>query len=142
MRRPPRRHDGGNDMTRQHGTAPSQRQLRVGEEIRHMLAQLLTRGDLHDPDLFDVTITVTEVRMSPDLRHATAFVTPLGGAEMERTVAALRRAAPFLQRQVGRELRLRFTPALAFEADRTFEEATKIDRLLREIDHGEGGDGG
>ena len=107
-----------------------------------MLAQILARGDLHDPDLFDVTITVTEVRMSPDLRHATAFVTPLGGAEMERTVAALRRAAPFLQRQIGRELRLRFTPALAFEADRTFEEATKIDRLLREIDHGEGGDGG
>jgi ribosome-binding factor A len=128
-------------MTRQHGTAPSQRQLRVGEEIRHLLAQVLTRGDLRDPDLFDVTITVTEVRMSPDLRHATAFVTPLGGAGMERTVAALRRAAPFLQRQIGRELRLRFTPTLAFEADRTFDEATKIDRLLREIDRGEGGDG-
>lgn len=128
-------------MTHGHGTAPSQRQLRVGEEIRHMLAQVLTRGDLRDPDLFDVTITVTEVRMSPDLRHATAFVTPLGGAEMERTVAALRRAAPFLQRQVGRELRLRFTPTLAFEADRSFDEAGKIDRLLREIDHDGGGGG-
>jgi ribosome-binding factor A len=98
---------------------------------------------LRDPDLFDVTITVTEVRMSPDLRHATAFVTPLGGADMERVVAALKRAAPFLQRQIGRELRLRFTPALAFEADRSFDEASRIDRLLRGIDgEGTGGDDG
>jgi ribosome-binding factor A len=130
-------------MTRQHGTEPSQRQLRVGEEIRHMLAQILARGALRDPDLFDVTITVTEVRMSPDLRHATAFVTPLGGADMERVVAALKRAAPFLQRQVGRELRLRFTPALAFEADRSFDEASRIDRLLRGLDgDGTGGNDG
>jgi ribosome-binding factor A len=141
MRRPPRRHDGGSDMTRQHGTAPSQRQLRVGEEIRHALARILARGDLRDPELFDVAITVTEVRASPDLRHATAFVTPLGGADLERVVAALRRAAPFLQGRVGRELRLRFTPSLAFEADRSFDEAGKIDRLLREIDGDGDGDG-
>jgi ribosome-binding factor A len=127
-------------MTRHHGTPPSQRQLRVGEEIRHMLAQILARGDLHDPELFDVAITVTEVRMSPDLRQATAFVTPLGGADMERVVAALGRAAPFLRGQIGRELRLRYTPALAFEPDRTFEEAGRIDRLLRGLDRGEGGD--
>ena len=129
-------------MTRQHGsTEPSQRQLRVGEEIRHALAQVLTRGALRDPDLFDVAITVTEVRMSPDLRHATAFVTPLGGADIDRVVAALKRAAPFLQRQIGRDLRLRFTPSLAFEADRSFDEASRIDRLLRDIDAEDGGNG-
>jgi ribosome-binding factor A len=133
-------------MTRQHGTEPSQRQLRVGEEIRHALARLLARGELRDPELFDVAITVTEVRMSPDLRQATAFVTPLGGSDMERIVAALRRAAPFLQGRIGREMRLRFTPALHFEEDRSFDEAGRIDRLLRGLDHdggrNEGGDGG
>jgi ribosome-binding factor A len=130
-------------MTRQHGTAPSQRQLRVGEEIRHALARLLARGELHDPELFDVAITVTEVRLSPDLKHATAFVTPLGGSDMDRIVAALGRAAPFLQGRIGRELRLRFTPALHFEADRSFDEASKIDRLLHEIEReGDGGNGG
>ena len=127
-------------MTRQHGTAPSQRQLRVGEEIRHALARILARGGLRDPDLFDVAITVTEVRTSPDLRHATAFVTPLGGADMERVVAALKRAGPYLQGQVGRELRLRFTPSLHFEADRSFEEAGRIEQLLRDIDTEDGGD--
>ena len=127
-------------MTRHQGSEPSQRQLRVGEEIRHALARVLTRGGLRDPELFDVAITVTEVRMSPDLRHATAFVTPLGGAEIERVVAALKRAAPFLQGQVGRDLRLRFTPTLAFEPDRSFEQAGRIDRLLRGLDGGPGGD--
>src|SRR5690606_17999760 len=99
----------------------------------------LARGDLRDPDLFDVAITVTEVRLSPDLRHATAFVTPLGGVDMERVVAALKRAAPFLQGQIGRELRLRFTRALAFKADRSFEQAGRIDRLLRGLDDGDDG---
>ena len=128
-------------MTRQNATEPSQRQLRVGEEIRHALARILARGGLRDPDLFDVAITVTEVRASPDLRHATAFVTPLGGADMDRVVAALKRAAPYLQGQVGRELRLRFTPSLAFEADRSFDEANRIDRLLRDIGEQDDGDG-
>jgi ribosome-binding factor A len=132
-------------MTKKHGSAPSQRQLRVGEEIRHALARVLARGGLRDPDLFDVAITVTEVRASPDLRQVTAFVTPLGGVNMELVVAALGRAAPYLQGQIGRDLRLRSTPHLSFEPDRSFERAGRIDQVLRELDHddsrNEGGDG-
>ncbi|MEX0921508.1 MAG: 30S ribosome-binding factor RbfA [Rhodovibrionaceae bacterium] len=118
-------------MTRQPAKAPSQRQLRVGEEIRHVLAELLLRGQLRDPDLQGVTVTVTEVRISPDLKSATAFVTPLGGGAMETTVAALTRAAPFLRREMGRELRLRVLPELSFQPDRSFEEASRIDSLLQ-----------
>ncbi len=118
-------------MTRQSSKAPSQRQLRVGEEIRHVLAEVLARGHLRDPDLIGTTITVTEVRISPDLRNATAFVTPLGGAGMETTVAALTRAAPFLRRELGRELRLRSLPSLSFQPDRSFDEASRIDSVLQ-----------
>lgn len=118
-------------MTRQAAKAPSQRQLRVGEEIRHVLAEVLARGHLRDPDLQGVTITVTEVRISPDLKNATAFVTPLGGAGMEPTVAALSRAAGFLRHELGRELRLRVLPNLSFQPDRSFDEASRIDSVLQ-----------
>ena len=118
-------------MTRQPAKAPSQRQLRVGEEIRHVLAELLMRGHFRDPDLQDVTITVTEVRISPDLKNATAFVTPLGGAGMEATVEALTRASGFLRHELGRELRLRTLPHLSFQPDRSFDEASRIDAVLQ-----------
>lgn len=117
-------------MTRSRGSAPSQRQLRVGEEIRHLLVQILGRGDLRDPALTDASITVTEVRVSPDLKNATAFVTPLGGGDMAAIVKACRRAAPYLRGQLAGELTLKFTPALSFVADTSFEQASRIDGLL------------
>jgi ribosome-binding factor A len=125
-------------MTKTPSKAPGQRQLRVGEEIRHALSEVLARGELRDPDLIDVSLTVSEVRISPDLRNATAFVVPLGGAmgdqsrDMAPLLAALRRAAPFLRGRLGRTVKLRNTPALSFQADTSFDEASKIDALLRQ----------
>ncbi len=118
-------------MTVHRGKAPSQRQLRVGEELRHALARVLGRGDLHDPELRDVPITVTEVRLSPDLRKATAFVMPLGGGEESVVVEGLARAAAYLQGQVAREVALRFTPRLSFAVDESFAAASRVDALLR-----------
>lgn len=108
----------------------SQRQLRVGEELRHALAQVLARGELRDPHLAEVNVTVTEVRVSPDLKNATAFVVPLGGGHLEGTVAALNHAASFLRGQLGHEVRLRFTPRLSFQADHSFDEAAHINEIL------------
>jgi ribosome-binding factor A len=116
------------------GRAMSQRQLRVGEELRHALAQVFMRGEILDPDLRDVTITVTEVRVSPDLRNATAFVTPLGGRESDRTVSALNRCAGWLRGQVTRMVRLKFSPRIKFEMDRSFDAAERVDALLRRED--------
>ena len=110
---------------------PSQRQLRVGEEIRHVLVEVLARGDLRDPDLQGVSITVAEVRMSPDLKHGTAYVMPLGGGNVDTVVKALRRASGYLRGEVARGVRLRVAPELAFAADRSFEEASRIEAALR-----------
>ncbi len=118
-------------MSRSRGKAPSQRQLRVGEEIRHSLARILMEEDLHQPELADLTITVTEVRMSPDLKNATVFVTPLGGKSMAAAVEGLRKAMPFLRHTLASHLNLRFTPRLSFQADRSFDEAERIGALLR-----------
>lgn len=118
-------------MSRGAAKAPSQRQLRVGEQIRHVLARLLQEGRTHVEVLTHRDITVTEVRVSPDLKAATAFVTPLGGQDMPGTLADLRTAAPALRHELARELNLRFTPRLSFQADRSFDEAAKIDTLLR-----------
>lgn len=112
------------------GKAPSQRQLRIGEEIRHALADVFRRGDFRDPELQNLQVTVTEVRISPDLRNATAFVTPLGGEHVDEAVAALKRAAPFLRGQVARALNLRYAPMLGFEADTSFDYASKIATIL------------
>ena len=113
------------------GRAPSQRQLRVGEELRHTLAALFQRGDFHDPDLVNLNVTVTEVRISPDLRNATVFVTPLGGGNMGEALTALRRAAPFLRGQIARAMRnLRSVPMLSFEGDTSFDYASHIDTIL------------
>ena len=111
--------------------APSQRQLRVGEEIRHVLVEILARGQLRDPDLQGVSITVSEVRASPDLKHATAYVMPLGGANVDTVVKALRRASGFVRGEVARAVRLRVAPEIAFAADRSFEEASRIEAVLR-----------
>lgn len=112
------------------GKPPSQRQLRVGEEIRHELAAILQRGDFRDPDLLDLNVTVTEVRISPDLRAATAFVTPLGGGKLGSALAALRRAAPFFRGQLAKVLKLRYAPSLSFEPDVSFDYAGRIDAIL------------
>ena len=109
----------------------SQRQLRVGEELRHLLAALIERGDMRDPDLRGASITVTAVDVSPDLRNATAFVMPLGGQDEQRLLAAMRRAAPWFRAQVGERAGLRYAPELRFEIDRSFDEADRIGSLLR-----------
>ena len=114
--------------------APGQRQLRVGEELRHILAELFERGDMRDPDLRDASITVTAVDVSPDLRNATAFVMPLGGQEEARLRAAMRRAAPWFRARVSERAGLRYAPEIRFEIDKTFEEADKIGALLRRPD--------
>jgi len=113
------------------GVEPSQRQLRVGEELRHALSAVLLRGDLRDPALNDVSITVTEVRISPDLRNATVFILPLGGDNTADVLKALKRASAFLRGQVSRQVRLRFSPALSFQADESFDEAERIGIVLR-----------
>lgn len=116
------------------GRAPSPRQLRVGEEVRHVLTQVFTRDGLRDPDLAGASVMVTEVRMSPDLRHATAFVIKLGGEDtpeaQKALVRACRRAAPYLRGQMAKELRLQFVPELAFQPDTSFGEAARIGALL------------
>ncbi|MFQ5984564.1 MAG: 30S ribosome-binding factor RbfA [Alphaproteobacteria bacterium] len=110
----------------------SQRQLRVGEELRHALAGVLARGEVRDPDLSGVSITVTEVRVSPDLRRATVFVLPLGGGGTENVLAGLKRAAPYLRSRVARAVELKFAPELVFRADTSFDQAGRIEELLKE----------
>ena len=116
---------------------PSQRQLRVGEEIRHTLAQIIERGEVHDPELAGVMLTITEVRLSPDLKNATAFVVPLGGILPEGKdsgdlMKALNHAAPFFRSRIAQLLSLRYTPKVSFRADGSFDEAHHIDVLLHD----------
>jgi len=111
-------------------SGPSQRQLRVGEVVRHALVEVLARGELRDPALADASITVTEVKISPDLKAATAFVMPLGGRDEASVVAALDRCAPYLRGQIGRIAGLRFAPTLRFAPDRSFERAQRVEQLL------------
>ncbi len=110
---------------------PSIRVLRVGEEVRHALAAVLARGEVHDPVLASHVISVTEVRMSPDLRHATAFVKPLLGADEDAVLKALRTNTAFLQREIAGTVKLRFAPKLKFIADESFDEGSHIDALLK-----------
>jgi ribosome-binding factor A len=111
---------------------PSQRQLRVGEAIRHAIVRVLREGNIRDPELDGALVTVTEVRASPDLKHASAFVTPLGGGDSKAMVKALNRAAPYIRSVVAREVQLRTAPEIHFQADTSFEQATRIDSLLRQ----------
>ncbi len=111
---------------------PTQRQLRVAEEIRHVLAGLFERRDFRDPELADAQVTVTEVRIGPDLKHAVAFVARLGRSDVEALLPALKRAAPYLRGQVAHALRLKYAPDLTFQPDAALEYATRIDRLLHQ----------
>ena len=115
---------------------PSQRQLRMGEQLRHVLSDLFRRGELKDPffDRADAGLTVTEVRCSPDLRNATAYIVTLGGREDPELWEALQRVTPSLQKRVGRELTSKFTPRLSFKKDKTFDEAMSINALLNRPD--------
>lgn len=117
---------------RERGQAPSQRQLRVAEQIRHLLAEALLRGEVHDPALLAVSVTVGEVRVSRDLRQAQVFVTELGHALRPETRAALERAGPWLGGRIARQMSLKYAPRLRFVADAMFDEAARIDRLLDE----------
>jgi ribosome-binding factor A len=108
----------------------AQRRLRVGEELRHALSGILRRGECRDPALRDASVAVTEVRLGSDLRNATVFVMPLGGANATEIVAGLKRSTAFLKRQVAREVVLRYTPNLIFELDLSFDQADRITALL------------
>ena len=116
---------------RSSGELPSQRQLRVGEQMRHLLADWLVRGEIHDPRLDGVSVTVSEVRVSPDLREAKAFVSELGRSLSAEVAAALRAAAPQLAGRLARAMHLKYAPRLRFVADTSFEEADRIERLLK-----------
>jgi ribosome-binding factor A len=111
-------------------SGPSQRQLRVGELIRRTLSEVLARGDVHDPDLDRVPITVGQVVVSPDLRIATAFVLPLGGQDRDKVLLALRRSRIELRKLVTRNLALKFSPELKFEIDETFDRLDETRRMF------------
>ncbi len=109
---------------------PSQRQLQAGELIRRALVDILAREDLRDPDLQGVSVTISEVRASPDLKHARIYASPLGGKNTPAVIAALNRCARFLRGRLGHELSMRSTPALKFEIDTVFDTASELEALL------------
>ena len=113
-----------------HGPGPSQRQLRVGELIRRTLSDVLMQGDVHDPELNALSITVSEVRASPDLKIATAYVLPLGGGQREEAIQALKRNKHELRRAIGREMSLKYAPDLRFLIDDTFDKLDESRRLF------------
>jgi len=110
---------------------PTQRQLRVGETLRHALAEILIRGDIRDPDLAGVSVTITQVLPSGDMRHATAYCEPLGGKNADKIVAALNRHKAYLRGQMGHLIALKFTPELRFVEDKSFAEAERIETILK-----------
>lgn len=114
--------------------APSQRQLKAGELIRRALADIIAKENLRDPDLQGVSVTISEVRASPDLKHAIVYAAPLGGGESEKVIAALNRAKKFLRGRLGKEMEMKSTPALKFIADTTFDTATEMQDLLNHPD--------
>lgn len=109
----------------------SVRLLRVGEQVRHVLSELLQRGEVHDDVLSKHLVSITEVRMSPDLRHATVFVKPLLGQDEEAVLKALRQNTAFFQREVARRVRMKYAARIKFVADESFDEGSHIDQLLR-----------
>jgi ribosome-binding factor A len=112
-------------------TGSSQRQLRVGELVRHALSEMLTRGEVHDPVVETHLITVPEVQMTADLRLATIYVMPLGGRDQDEVLQALDRNKRFLRGEIARRINLKFAPDIRFQIDRRFEEAERIEKLLR-----------
>jgi len=109
---------------------PSLRLLRVAENVRHAISTVIARGDVHDPDLVGVSITVSEVRVSPDLRHAAVYIMPLGGNDQETIIKALNKAAPYLRGQLAKRVRMKYLPRLDFRIDESFDEASSIEKLL------------
>jgi ribosome-binding factor A len=119
-------------MSKPTGTGePSVRLLRVGEQVRHILADILQRGDVHDDVLATHLVSVTEVRMSPDLKHATVFVKPLLGKDEDVVLKALRTNTAYLQREVAKRVKMKFAAKLKFIGDESFEEGSHIDAILR-----------
>jgi ribosome-binding factor A len=117
-------------MSRPH-QGPSQRQLRVGEMLRHALSEILLRGDIRDPDLAGVSVTITQVKPSGDMRHATVYCEPLGGKDADKIISALNRNKAYLRGEMGHTIALKFTPELRFVEDDSFAEAEKIERILK-----------
>ncbi len=118
--------------SRKEGRRASQRPLRVGEEVRHALVQLLAADEIRDPDLQGAMLTVTEVRMSPDLRNATIFFTPLGGDRAPEVLKALKRAGPFIRGRIAQAIQMRVAPQLWFELDKSFDAAGRIEAVLKD----------
>ena len=119
-------------MPRSHSrTGPSQRQLRVGEVLRHSLSEILLRGDIRDADLFGVSVTITQVIPSGDMRHATVYCEPLGGKNADKVIPALNRHKAYLRGEMGHTITLKFTPELRFVEDKSFAEAEKIETILK-----------
>jgi ribosome-binding factor A len=112
------------------GKGPTQRMLRIGELVRHKVAELLIRGEIHDDVLASHVVSISEVRISSDLKLATAYVMPLGGKDTEKVIAALERHKKFIRAEVAQTLDLKYAPDIRFREDETFEEVSRIDRLL------------
>jgi ribosome-binding factor A len=119
-------------MTSKSGRPPSQRQLRVGELLRHALSEIIGRGDIRDPALEGTAVTVLEVSVSPDLRHAVAYVMPLGGIRKDEILQALKRSRRFVRGQLAREIKLKFMPDVDFRLDTTFDYSDSVQRLLHD----------
>jgi ribosome-binding factor A len=123
--------------------AQTQRQLRAGELVRRAVADIIAEGHLHDPHLKGVSVTITEARVSPDLRHATCFIAALGRGDVQKVADALNHASGFLQKELGRQIEMKFTPRLRFLPDDSFDAAAKVDDVLarpsvrRDLDHGD-----
>jgi ribosome-binding factor A len=141
-----KRRKAGHSRHESHG--PSQRQLRAGELIRHALVEVLREEEIHDEAMSGVSVTVTEVRMSPDLKHAVCFVEPLGGGHAAEVVDALNRHGRFLRGVLGRHIEMKFTPDLKFVHDQSFDEAERMNRLFaspevrRDLEHDDEDDDG
>lgn len=118
-----------------HGSGPSQRQLRVGEQIRHMLVETLRDGSFRDPHLIDgaMRVTISEVRCTPDLKNATAYVMTLGGENLDETIEALNASSGLFQHDINRKGNLKFTPRVHFKRDKSFDEAQRIEDILRNL---------
>jgi ribosome-binding factor A len=119
-------------MSKNNEKAPSQRMLRMGELVRHALAEVFSRGDVHDPVLETHVITIPEVSMTPDLRHATAYVMPLGGKDERAVIDALNRNKKYLRGVIAKKVQAKFAPDLHFRLDERFDRAEQIDRLLKQ----------
>ena len=120
------------DDKKPQGLGPTQRQLRVGEQLRHVIVSTLQRGHFHDSYLMENAsmVTVSEVKVSPDMKHATAYIVPLGGGDATQMLASLNENFDVFQRDIGHEIRMKFTPKVRFVEDDSFENATKIDAIL------------